>query len=310
MKQAIIDRNLFAAEFESIAIERIKKFHKIAQAYGFEIALGFSGGKDSQVVYHLCKRAGIPFTAYYNVAFESPITKNFIKQYYPETVWRKDHPFGFINNIMINHKGMLPTIEKAYCCQDYKHNPKYVDKCSITGVRRQESAKRANRTIISVRSKKVLRNIPTYFQEHCQSVGTKSVIQLNPIIDWSNDDVWNYIYKYDLPINPEYDNTDRVGCIVCPKTNFSRNVLSLYKYPGLIDSFIIVRLKGNPYCNWFITNDNKDYSDDKLYYICRWLNRSFRKFSKKQQKEYEAFKRVYERYKNEIGENNNKRSEI
>lgn len=205
---------------------------------------------------------------------------------------------------------MLPTIEKAYCCQDYKHNPKYVDKCSITGVRRQESAKRANRTIISVRSKKVLRNIPTYFQEHCQSVGTKSVIQLNPIIDWSNDDVWNYIYKYDLPINPEYDNTDRVGCIVCPKTNFSRNVLSLYKYPGLIDSFIIVRLKGNPYCNWFITNDNKDYSDDKLYYICRWLNRSFRKFSKKQQKEYEAFKRVYERYKNEIGENNNKRSEI
>lgn len=41
MKQAIIDRNLFAAEFESIAIERIKKFHKIAQAYGFEIALGF-----------------------------------------------------------------------------------------------------------------------------------------------------------------------------------------------------------------------------------------------------------------------------
>ena len=49
--------NLFAQEIEEIAIERIQKFAKIADAYRFEVALGFSGGKDSQVVYDLCKRA-------------------------------------------------------------------------------------------------------------------------------------------------------------------------------------------------------------------------------------------------------------
>ena len=37
--------NLFAKEMEQIAIERIRKFEKIADMMGFEICLGFSGGK-------------------------------------------------------------------------------------------------------------------------------------------------------------------------------------------------------------------------------------------------------------------------
>lgn len=37
---------------------------------GFEVCLGFSGGKDSQVCYDLCKRSGIEFKAYYNVALK------------------------------------------------------------------------------------------------------------------------------------------------------------------------------------------------------------------------------------------------
>ena len=125
--------NLFAQEIEEIAIERIQKFAKIADAYGFEVALGFSGGKDSQVVYDLCKHAGIPFKAYYNVAFESATTKRFINENYPDVIWRREHKFGFIENIWKNHNGLLPTVEIAYCCEDYKHNPRYIEKCSIVG---------------------------------------------------------------------------------------------------------------------------------------------------------------------------------
>lgn len=57
--------NLFAEEIEQQAIERIQKFAKIAKTMGFEVCLGFSGGKDSQVCYDLCKRSGIEFKAYY-----------------------------------------------------------------------------------------------------------------------------------------------------------------------------------------------------------------------------------------------------
>ncbi len=51
--------NLFSEEIEQTSIERIQKFAKIAKTMGFEVCLGFSGGKDSQVCYDLCKRSGI-----------------------------------------------------------------------------------------------------------------------------------------------------------------------------------------------------------------------------------------------------------
>lgn len=287
---------LFDNEFEHIAITRIKKFSKIANAYGFEIALGFSGGKDSQVCYDLCKRSGVHFKAYYNVAFESAETRRFIRHNYPDVIWRRDHKFGFIENIWKNHGGRLPTVEIAYCCEDYKHNPKYIDKCSIVGVRKSESPKRKKRTALSFKNKttqkKMSEKTNEYFISNCQSVGTASIIQLLPIVDWSDDEIWSYIYRNKLPINPEYAIAKRVGCIVCPKAHLSSNYHTLVRYPKLIDAFIHAREK-NPNHDWIISNDNKDYSDNKIYYICRWLNHSFRPFSKRQETEYQLIKEAY-----------------
>ena len=144
--------SLFSQEFVEIAIERIKKFAAIAHKLNYEVAVGFSGGKDSQVVYDLCIRSGIQFKAYYNVSFESPETKKFIKENYPKVIWRRDYKVGFIQNINV-HKGLLPTVELAYCCENYKHNPKYIDAATITGVRKQESAKRKKRTTLEVKNK-------------------------------------------------------------------------------------------------------------------------------------------------------------
>lgn len=209
--------NLFMEEIEQTAISRIKRFAKIAKTLGFDICLGFSGGKDSQVCYDLCKRAGVPFKAYFNRSFESPVTLNFIREHYPEVIWRHDHKYGFIENIRTVHHGFLPTVQSAYCCADYKHNPKYVDKCSIVGVRKAESAKRAARTAIEVKNKTILKKskalIDEYFEEHCQSTGTASIVQLKPIIDWTDNDVWDYINIHGLPVNPEYgggQNENRV----------------------------------------------------------------------------------------------------
>lgn len=289
--------NIFENEFENEAIDLIHRFARLAKSMNFEVCLGFSGGKDSQVVYDLCKRAGIKFKAYFNHAFESGITLNFIKKYYPDVIWRRDHKFGFIENIWRNHGGLLPTVEVAYCCKDYKHNPLYVDKCSIVGVRRSESNSRRNRTLFEARNKTILKANKTiindYFKERCQSTGSSSIIQLKPIIEWRDSDVWQYIHKYNLPINPEYNETRRVGCLVCPKTNFSHNCKALLKYPRLIDAFIRAREKGNLNIDWIITSENKDYSDDKCYYICRWLNRSFRPFSKRQEAEYLLVRKEY-----------------
>lgn len=81
--------NLFADEIEQTAILRIQKFAKIAETLGFEVRLGFSGGKDSQVVYDLCLRSRIKFRAFFNHALESSTTLKFIREKYPNVIWRR-----------------------------------------------------------------------------------------------------------------------------------------------------------------------------------------------------------------------------
>lgn len=302
--------NLFTEQIEQEAICRIQRFGKIADNMGLDIAVGFSGGKDSQVVYDLCQRAGIRFTAYFNRSFESHTTLRFIRENYPDVVWRRDYKVGFIENI--RKHGFLPTVQKAYCCDNYKHNPKYVDKCSILGVRREESIKRRKWTAIGMKNKTVAKQngatVSEYFREECQSIGTKSIIQLLPIVDWSCNEVWEYIYRHKLPVNPEYNHATRVGCIVCPKSNFTRNFDALCRCPKLVDAFIIAlersrdttpqSEKQNKPFDWVITSDGRCYADDKAYFICRWLNHSFMPFTPKQQKLYEEFRKIYDKLKN------------
>lgn len=87
--------SLFDEQYEIEAIERIRKFASLSQKMGFIPVLGFSGGKDSQVCYDLCKRAGIVFRAVFNHCFESAQTLNFIRTQYPEVEWRREVKQGF-----------------------------------------------------------------------------------------------------------------------------------------------------------------------------------------------------------------------
>lgn len=289
--------SLFDNEFEQEAIQRIVKFSKIAETLGYEVAVGFSGGKDSQVVYDLCKRSGIQFKAYFNHAFESCTTLQFIREHYPDVIWRRDHNFGFIENIWRNHYSLLPTVEMSYCCKDYKHNPKYVDNASVVGVRRAESIRRKERKVFETRNKTVIKHnkalFTEYFSDECIGRGTGSVIQLKPIVDWSEEEVWDYIKRYHLPINPEYSRMKRVGCLVCPKSDMTTNYRALLEHPKLIDAFIKAREKRSD-VDWCIQKENKDFKDNKVEYICRWLNHSFRPFTKRQKALFEL---VYENYK-------------
>lgn len=288
--------NLFNNEFEQEAITRIVKFGKIAEALGYEVSVGFSGGKDSQVVYDLCLRSGIPFKAYFNHAFESSTTLRFIREFYPDVIWRRDYNFGFIENIWRNHNSLLPTSERSYCCKDYKHNPNYVDNASIVGVRRAESVKRKDRKVFEARNKTTVKHNKTlfseYFTEQCTGVGTSGIIQLKPIVDWSDEEVWDYIRRHGLPVNPQYKETKRVGCIVCPKADMTTNYKALLEHPKLIDAFIKARSMRID-IDWMIQKENRDFRDNKVEYICRWLNHSFRPFTKRQKALYD---RVLENY--------------
>jgi phosphoadenosine phosphosulfate reductase len=57
----------------------------------------------------------------------------------------------------------------------------------------------------------------------------KNKYMLNPIIEWTDDEVWEYIKLFNLPYNPLYDQGfSRVGCIGCP---MRRNKEELEDHP-------------------------------------------------------------------------------
>ena len=54
----------------------------------------------------------------------------------------------------------------------------------------------------------------------------------NPIIDWTEADVWDYINSEHLPLNPLYQcDFSRVGCIGCPMAGTKGRQKEFARYP-------------------------------------------------------------------------------
>ena len=101
------------------SIEILKKAEKLALQYnpkGFYPA--FSGGKDSQCLYHIAKLAGVKFEAHYaRTGIDHPELVHFIMRNYPDVIW--DRPEITFWQLVIKRR-MLPTRQFRYCCEVLK----------------------------------------------------------------------------------------------------------------------------------------------------------------------------------------------
>lgn len=201
---------------ESIAF--LQKAEKLALKLNPEggFYVGFSGGKDSQVVLELCKIAGVKYTAYHNVTTNDDATTiRFIHQKYPEArfIVPKESYFR-----MIEHKG-LPTMLRRWCCERYKERIG-AGNVVVTGVRAEESKKRAEYAEITkyVRKKSDRKEVDLdkMRDNEFQCVGGRDKFLIYPILRWTAEDVWEFIKDRGLPINPCYEKYKRVGCVFCP----------------------------------------------------------------------------------------------
>ena len=60
---------------------------------------------------------------------------------------------------------------------------------------------------------------------------------LNPIIDWTDSDVWEFIHEYDVPYCHLYDcGYKRLGCIGCPMSSSAQTELE--RYPKYKEAYI------------------------------------------------------------------------
>lgn len=220
------------------SINLIKRAEKTALRYrpeGFFVA--FSGGKDSQVLLKLTELAGVKFTAEYRLTtIDPPENVRFIKEYYPSVVIvRPDTTFY---RLCLHYK-TLPTQWMRFCCRELKEaaNEHAV---TLTGVRKSESARRSHRQEVYLMTRRrhpeftqgTLDQFTRHQESTVECLRGKDKLTVNPILEWTEDDVWQFIHAYNLPINPLYQSGyKRVGCLFCPMSNIKNIRIDVERYP-------------------------------------------------------------------------------
>lgn len=243
-------------------VELLRKAEPLALKYdpdrGFYT--GFSGGKDSQALFHMMQLTGVKFYAYFSpTSIDPPENIRFIKTHYPEVEFTK-----ISTNIFDVFKDMkiLPSMKIRWCCAHFKERGGE-GKVVCTGVRKTESVKRSKRNEIEVsgrkfsghidefedwQEKRIRKKIKNLNQDQFSEAKENEVrcingndkILLNPIIEWSESDVWEFLNKVvEAPHCELYDQGwTRIGCICCPMASIKSTLRDIKRWPHVKEKWI------------------------------------------------------------------------
>lgn len=191
------------------AIDRLKSFEPPDGYY-----LAFSGGKDSCCIKELANMAGVKYDAHYSVTtVDPPELVRFIKHQHPDVAWEK--PAMPMRKLIAQHD-TPPTRIKRYCCRVLKEGGGK-GRVVVTGVRWAESARRKRQHGIANVKRVVLNDDNDETRRMVENCYRTQKTMVNPIIDWSDDDVWEFIHERKLPYCSLYDEGwKRLGCVGCP----------------------------------------------------------------------------------------------
>lgn len=260
-------------EKEQRAIEYLRMFEPEEQPY----YLCYSGGKDSDCIRILAQLAGVRHEIHHSLTtVDAPETVQYIKSIpnvmidYPKiSMWR-----------LIVKKMMPPTRLARYCCSELKERGGQ-GRLKITGVRWAESNRRKESSgIVRIIGKpktlqrKAEKDGLNYhvtrqgglilnddndesrrFVEHCYRTTSTMV---NPIVDWEDKDVWEFLHYYGCKGNPLYQcGETRIGCIGCPMQGPKGMKRDLQRYPiyhanyiKAFDRMLLERKKNGKETKW------------------------------------------------------------
>ncbi len=185
----------------------------VAEKYGNRIALASSLGAEDQVLTHLIAKYKLPipiftldtgrlFPETYDL-LERTCSKYDLKitAYFPDYVQVQE---------MVNTKGINlfyhSVADRKHCCHVRKMVPlkrafSGLD-AWICGLRKSQSVTRVDMQAVEWDT-------------------NNQLIKVNPLIDWSEEDVWNFIDEQHIPVNPLHkQNYPSIGCQPCTRAIF------------------------------------------------------------------------------------------
>ncbi len=206
------------------AIKLLQSAAEKAAEAGQPLELCYSGGKDSDVILELAKMSGIKYRAIYKcTTIDPPGTIKHAIDNGAEIVRPEETFFQ-----LIRRKG-LPSRIVRFCCQILKEY-KILD-YAVVGIRSSESKKREE-----------LYKEP----EQCRVYANKDKVrQYLPILDWTDDDVTEFISERGIKCHPLYydengnfDVKQRLGCMCCPLAWKKHRIEEFKKHPIMVRQYI------------------------------------------------------------------------
>ena len=242
--------------------ELLRRAEKLALAYdpqdGYYLA--FSGGKDSQALYHMAQLVGVKFKAHMNfTSVDPPEVIRFVRHQYPDvhTIPPKDS----IYNIALK-KGFLPTMLARWCCKQYKEGAG-TGKVTLIGIRRDESTKRAKRNEVETSNKLfsgTLEGLDEYREQRLAGrrrkprgvnitnatgertlgcISGKETLLISPLLYWTERDVFAFLNMLGVPHCSLYDEGfHRIGCINCPMASSKQKLRENERWPHVKRNWI------------------------------------------------------------------------
>lgn len=255
-------------------IEKSKEVLRLArdmslEYYGKPLVLTYSGGKDSDVMLDLAIKTLNPSdfeVINSHTSVDAPETVYHIREVFTNvrgggtecTVhYPRDKDGKQITMWSLIVKRQIPPTRLArYCCATLKEtsNPNRI--CAV-GVRASESTGRKGRDVFATRGKTKAQGL-FFSLEHAAEVFEESKdrdpiwdctliknmrenkdIIVNPIYEWTDSDVWEYIRENEIKTNPLYERGyKRVGCIGCPMATYREMMKEFSDYPKFKDAYI------------------------------------------------------------------------
>ena len=248
------------------SMELLQKAEKMALRYDSEDGyfLAFSGGKDSQALYHVAQMAGVKFKAHMNfTSADPPQVIRFVRRQYPDVVTHA--PKWSIYDRAVE-RGILPSMRLRWCCADFKETAG-AGKVTLIGIRKAESVRRAKRHEVEVSDRRFSGNLDEFYQwqqaqlemkeeklrkkmqregkkvnedefamvkdREVRCINGKDSILVSPIFEWSEQDVWYFLNEVArVPHCELYDKGyHRIGCILCPMSSPKQKLRELKDFP-------------------------------------------------------------------------------